>query len=141
MLDTLFFYGFALMVLGGGVLTIIGAILLSASHASFLGVAGGVLTGVGVLMAGGVLIFKRGKIIKEFSKGLAKGRLTFEQELDKRLSEKFDRVHTDIRNSVNPFFKYLRERELELGPLVDRGRNIHNRLLDLSDKFKKQCEK
>jgi signal recognition particle receptor subunit beta len=129
------------MLMGGGALTVIGAILLTASHASFLDITGGVLTGTGLLIAGGVLVVKKGKIIKEFLKGIAAGRQSFEQELEKRLTEKFDRVHADISKSVGPFFDYLRVRERELGPLVDRGRTIHNRLLDLSSRFKGQCEK
>ncbi len=127
-------------LMGGSALTVIGAILLSVSHASFLDITGGLLTGIGLLMAGGVLIVRKGKIIKDFSRGLDAGRQTFEQELEKKLTEKFDRVHMEISNSVNPFFNYISEREKALGPLVDRGRNIHDRLLELSDKFRKQCE-
>ncbi|MCP3953782.1 MAG: hypothetical protein GY697_16420 [Desulfobacterales bacterium] len=127
-------------LMGGSALTVIGAILLSASHASFLDITGGVLTGIGLLMAGGVLVVKKGKLLKEFSRGLAAGRQTFEEELERRLAEKFDRIHLDINNSVKPFFDYLTTREEALDPLVDRGRNIHDRLSVLSDTFKQQCE-
>ncbi len=127
-------------LMGGSALTVIGAILLSVSHASFLDITGGVLTGIGLLMAGGVLVVKKGKLLKEFSRGLAAGRQTFEEELERRLSEKFDRVHLDIYNSVKPFFDYLTMREEALEPLIDRGRSIHDRLSMLSDTFKQQSE-
>jgi len=127
-------------LMGGGALTVIGAILLSASHASFLDLTGGILTGAGLLMAGGVLVVKKGKLLKEFSRGLAEGRQTFEEELDRRLGEKFDRVHQDIAGSVQPFFDYLDTREKALDPLVDQGRGIHERLQALSDTFQKECE-
>ncbi len=127
-------------LMGGGALTVIGAILLTASHASFLDITGGVLTGAGLLMAGGVLVVKKGKILKEFSRGLAAGRQTFEQELENRLTVKFNRVHTEIGRSVDPFFEYLKVREGKLEPLVEQGRQIHSRLMDLSTEFTKQCE-
>ncbi len=127
-------------LMGGSALTVIGAILLSASHASFMDITGGVLTGIGLLMAGGVLVVKKGKLLKEFSRGLAEGRQTFEEELERRLAEKFDRVHLDINNSVKPFFDYLQTREKALDPLVDRGRDIHDRLGALSETFQQQCE-
>lgn len=127
-------------LMGGSALTVIGAILLSASHASFMDITGGVLTGIGLLMAGGVLVVKKGKLLKEFSRGLDEGRQTFEEELERRLAEKFDRVHLDINNSVKPFFDYLRTREKALDPLVDRGREIHDRLGALSETFQQQCE-
>ena len=127
-------------LMGGSALTVIGAILLSASHASFMDITGGVLTGIGLLMAGGVLVVKKGKLLKEFSRGLDEGRQTFEEELERRLAEKFDRVHLDINNSVKPFFDYLRTREKALDPLVDRGRDIHDRLGALSEIFQQQCE-
>lgn len=127
-------------LMGGSALTVIGAILLSASHATFLDLTGGILTGAGLLMAGGVLVVKKGKLLKEFSRGLAEGRQTFEEELQRRLGEKFDRVHQDIADSVQPFFAYLNTREKALDPLVDRGRKIHERLQALSDTFQKECE-
>lgn len=127
-------------LMGGSALTIIGAVLLAVSHASLLDLTGGVLTGIGLLMAGGVLVVKKGKLLREFSRGLAEGRRTFEEELEKRLGEKFDRVHQDIHNSVKPFFDYLGSREKALDPLVDSGRDIHDRLKALSDTFQKQCE-
>jgi len=127
-------------LMGGSALTVIGAILLSASHASFLDLTGGILTGTGLLMAGGVLVVKKGKLLKEFSRGLAEGRQTFEEELERRLGEKFDRVHQDIAGSVQPFFDYLDTREKALDPLVDQGRRIHERLQALSDTFQKECE-
>ena len=127
-------------LMGGSALTVIGAILLSASHASFLDLTGGILTGAGLLMAGGVLVVKKGKLLKEFSRGLAEGRQTFEEELERRLGEKFERVHLDIADSVQPFFEYLQTREKALDPLVDGGRRIHERLQALSDTFQKECE-
>jgi tRNA U34 5-carboxymethylaminomethyl modifying GTPase MnmE/TrmE len=127
-------------LMGGSALTLIGAVLLAVSHASLLDLTGGVLTGIGLLMAGGVLVVKKGKLLREFSRGLAEGRRTFEEELEKRLGEKFDRVHQDIHNSVKPFFDYLGSREKALDPLVDSGRDIHDRLKALSDTFQKQCE-
>lgn len=127
-------------LMGGSALTVIGAILLSASHASFMDITGGVLTGIGLLMAGGVLVVKKGKLLKEFSRGLDEGRQTFEEELERRLAEKFDRVHLDINASVKPFFDYLQTREKALDPLVERGRDIHDRLGALSNTFQQQCE-
>jgi hypothetical protein len=60
--------------------------------------------------------------------------------LERRLGEKFDLIHQDIHNSVQPFFDYLQTREKALDPLVDRGRHIHDRLLALSDTFEQQCK-
>ncbi|MBD3290367.1 GTP-binding protein, partial [candidate division KSB1 bacterium] len=71
-------------VMGGGILAIIGTLIMSVTHGAFFDVTGGILTSVGVVVAGGVLIFKKGKIIRTFEKGLDRGKKQFEEEMEKK---------------------------------------------------------
>jgi len=119
----------------GSALTLVGAVILASTHVTFLDITGGILTGAGVLLAGGVLVIKKGKIVREFRKALREGRSLFEKELHKGLSKNMDQLHNEIQESVSPFFHYIRDRQEKLDPLVDQGQQIHTRLMDFSKRL------
>jgi GTPase SAR1 family protein len=48
-------------LISGSALTLVGAVLLTTTHVAFLDITGGILTGLGVFMAGGVIMAKKGK--------------------------------------------------------------------------------
>ncbi len=118
-------------LLQGGLLTVIGIIMLT-THITFIDITGGILTGTGLLLAGGVLIFKKGKILRELDRQLLKGREEFETQLTRRLTEKLDNLHNDLAQSVAPFNTAVNRREAALTPLLETGKTIQTRLIDLT---------
>jgi GTPase SAR1 family protein len=107
--------------MGGGLLTIIGAIILSTTQVAFLDITGGILTGAGLLLAGGVLLFKKKKIVKEFKEGLDLGKTKFETELNEKLNSKLKLIYEDINRSFIPFYEYTETEENRLLPLLEKS--------------------
>ena len=106
--------------MGGGLLTVIGAIILSTTQVAFLDITGGLLTGAGLLITGGVLIFKKSKIIKQFKEGLDSGKEKFSQELSQKLNSKLNLIYEDINRSFLPFYEYTEQENNRLSPLVEK---------------------
>jgi predicted nucleic acid-binding Zn-ribbon protein len=71
----------------------------------------------------------------EFNRALAEGRQRLKEELTAKLAAKFDRVHENIRRSVNPFFDHVSGREKKIGPLMEQGEDIQKRILDLKKRI------
>lgn len=110
--------------MGGGLLTIIGTIILSTTQVTFMDITGGILTGAGLLIAGGVLIFKKSKIIKEFKKGLDSGKVKFESELTAKLNSKLNLIYEDINRSFIPFYEYTEAEKNRLEPLTEKSKSV-----------------
>jgi GTPase SAR1 family protein len=100
-------------LVGGGALTLVGGILLLTTHVAFLDITGGLMTGVGLLMAGGVLAVRRRKLMAVLGERLADGRRQLSEaaaDLTPRLSTLFE----DIKNSFRPYYHYVAEKEAHL---------------------------
>jgi GTPase SAR1 family protein len=121
-------------LISGSALTLVGALLLM-THVTLLDITGGILTGLGILIAGGVLVVKKNKIMSEFNRTLAEARKRLKEELTAKLTAKFDLVHANIRRSVEPFFNYVSDREQKIGPLMAQGEDIQKRILDLTKRI------
>ncbi|MEE4312826.1 MAG: dynamin family protein [candidate division KSB1 bacterium] len=113
-------------VFGGGVLAIIGTIIITAAHGAFFDVTGGILTGIGVLIASSVIIFRKGKIIRQLEKGLNAGKKQFEIELTEKLGAKLKIIYEDVNRSFVDFYEYVSREEETLLPLVEQFKDIHD---------------
>lgn len=119
-------------VMGGGILAIIGTIIMSVTHGAFFDITGGILTSVGVILAGGVLIFKKGKIIRTFEHGLDKGKKQFQTEMEIELTAKLKIIYEDINRSFTEFYDYIADEEKKLFPLLDQFKTIEKQFLEIS---------
>ncbi len=107
-------------LMGGGILTAVGAVILAVTHSIFFDITGGLLTGAGLFLAGGVLFVRKKKIIQQFERGLDRGGEAFEQELDERLSAKLHLLYDDIDRGFLPLYDYVQQEAERLAPLVDQ---------------------
>ena len=123
-------------VMGGGVLAILGTIILTVTNGAFFDITGGVLTSIGVLLASGVLLFKKGKIIRQFEQGLDNGKKKFESELTDKLTTKLKIVYEDINRSFMEFYDYVDIEEKKLLPLLENFDQIRTEFWGLSDLIK-----
>ncbi len=121
--------------MGGGLLTIIGAIILSTTQIAFMDITGGILTGAGLLIAGGVLIFKKSKIIREFKKGLDSGKSKFEEELSEKLNGKLSLIYEDINRSFIPFYEYTESEKERLTPLFETVKIVKDKFHKLKSEI------
>ncbi len=128
-------------VMGGGILAIIGTVIMSVTHGAFFDITGGILTSVGVILAGGVLIFKKGKIIRTFENGLDKGKKQFQAEMEKELTSKLKIIYEDINRSFSEFYDYIAEEEKKLFPLLNKFKLIEKQFVEIADKINADTNK
>lgn len=121
--------------MGGGLLAIVGAIILSTTQIAFLDITGGILTGAGLLIAGGVLLFKKSKIVKQFKRGLNSGKSIFESELTTKLNSKLSLIYEDINRNFIPFYEYTESEKNRLKPLFEKIKVIRENFLKLKNEI------
>lgn len=126
--------GMSSQLVSGSVMTVLGVILLT-THVTLLDITGGILTSIGMLMAGGVLLVKKGRIVRELNRTIADHRKRFAQELAEKLSQKVGMIHDDLDRSLTPFFENVDQREKTIGPLMDQGEDLHKRMIDLMQRI------
>ncbi len=121
--------------MGGGLLAIVGAIILSTTQIAFLDITGGILTGAGLIIAGGVLIFRKSKIIKQFKEGLDSGKTKFESELRTKLNIKLGLIYEDINRSFIPFYEYTESEKKRLTPLFEKIKSVKENFITLKNEI------
>jgi predicted GTPase len=107
-------------LVGGSALTALGAFLLTVTHGLFFDITGGLLTGVGLFLAGGVLFVRKGRLIQQFKEALAQGKNQFEAELTERMSQRLSLIYDDIDRNFLPLYEYVAQEEQRIAPLLDR---------------------
>jgi len=118
-------------LMGGSALTAIGALVLAVTHGLFFDITGGLLTGTGLLLAGGVLFIKKGRLLQQFKQGLEEGKARFEAELTERLSQRLDLIYDDIDRKFLPLYEYVSQEQQRITPLLaglEDFRRRHNEL-------------
>lgn len=107
-------------LVGGSALTAIGAFMLTVTHGLFFDITGGLLTGAGLFLAGGVLFVRKGRLVQKFEEGLAEGKTRFETELSERLSQRLNLIYDDIDRSFLPLYEYVSQEEQRIAPMLKR---------------------
>ena len=121
----------------GGAVAVIGAIIAGVVHVTLLDITGGVLTVVGLSIAGIAILWKRGRIINQFESGLDKGKEQFHQELKEKLAVDLRVVYSEIEKVFRGFFDYLQFREQELKPQIELLDGVKADLLHLATEVRK----
>lgn len=83
-------------VMKGGIIAVAGALLSLVAQGAVFDATGGILSALGILGAGGVILFKRNKVLKEFKKSIANSRDRFSRELQQRFHKRTDLIFEDI---------------------------------------------
>ena len=108
-------------LVGGSAMTLVGALMLAASHVPFLDVTGGILTGTGLILTGGVLAARRGRMRRELETRLRENRTRLGTELEARLMAEVEKRFTQIGGRIDPLTAYVAERHAALAALDERG--------------------
>lgn len=83
-------------VLKGGVIAAAGALLSLIAQGAVFDATGGALSAVGILGAGGIILFKRSRMIREFRKSIEEMNREFSIELKNRFVNKMNLIFDDI---------------------------------------------
>ena len=114
-------------LMGGSALTAIGALVLAVTHGLFFDITGGLLTGTGLFLAGGVLFIQKGRLVQQFKDGLAEGKERFETELSERLSQRLSLIYDDIDRNFLPLYEYVSQEEQRIAPLLKGLEDLRRR--------------
>lgn len=104
----------------GTALAVVGGIIAVVTNIVVLDITAGLLSAAGLTLAGGVLIFKRGRIGREFREGLLQGKKQFEKDIKLKLGDKLNIIYEQIEASFADFFALVDKRERHLQPIADR---------------------
>jgi hypothetical protein len=114
-------------LVGGSALTAVGAFFLAVTHGLFFDITGGILTSVGLLLAGGVLFVRKNKLIAQLEENLEKGGAQFKAELEERLSSRLNMIFDDIDRNFLALYEYVAQEEARLNPVFDQLQDLKQR--------------
>ena len=118
---------------GGSLLAVVGVVIMCATNLSFVDFTGGVLTSVGVLVAGIALVWRRKKLLEEFRRGLDSGRVHFERDLRDHLAASLRGIYSGIADVFGNFDGFLDLREKELLPKLADLAKVHGGLTGIQN--------
>jgi ribosome biogenesis GTPase A len=110
--------------IGGGVATVAGTAIAALTEIVILDIIGTAFAGVGLLFAGGTLVLKKRKIIRQFEEKLDSEKSRFERELSAKLSSKLDIIYEEIERNFANIYSYVAEEEQKILPLVEQFNQI-----------------
>ena len=110
--------------LGGGAATVAGTAIAALTEIVLLDIIGTAFAGVGLLFAGGTLVLKKRKIIKQFEDKLDGEKARFKSELSTKLNSKLDIIYEEIERNFIDIYNYVAEEEQKVLPLLDRFKEI-----------------
>ncbi len=111
-------------LVGGSALTAVGAFFLVVTHGLFFDITGGILTGTGLLLAGGVMFFRRNKLIAQLEANLDAGGQQFTSELNQRLSDRLNLIFDDIDRNFLALYEYVAQEAARLEPVFDQLQDL-----------------
>ncbi|MEM8674391.1 MAG: dynamin family protein [Cyanobacteria bacterium P01_G01_bin.67] len=110
--------------LGGGAATVAGTAIAALTEIVLLDIIGTAFAGVGLLFAGGTLVLKKRKIIKQFEDKLDREKTRFKSELSTKLNSKLDIIYEEIERNFINIYNYVEAEEQKVLPLVEQFQQI-----------------
>lgn len=119
--------------LGGSAATVAGTAIAALTEVVLLDIIGTAFAGVGLLFAGGSLVLKKRKIIRQFEEKLDQEKIRFESELSAKLTSKLDIIYEEIERNFANIYSYVGAEEEKVIPLVDQFKEIEQEAAKLVD--------
>lgn len=117
--------------IGGGAATVAGTAIAALTEIVLLDIIGTAFAGVGLLFAGGTLVLKKRKIIKQFEDKLDNEKSRFESELSVKLNSKLDIIYEEIERNFINIYNYVEDEEQKILPLLDQFNQIEQEVKQL----------
>ena len=111
-------------LVGGGAATVAGTAIAALTEIVLLDIIGTAFAGVGILFAGGTLVLKKRKIIKQFEDKLDREKARFQREISDKLNSKLDIIYEEIERNFINIYDYVSAEEQKVYPLVERFQEI-----------------
>lgn len=114
----------------GGVAAVGGTLALI-TQASVLDITGGIATGLGLAVASGIAVTKKGKYINAVKEALSAKRQEFEQDLQTRLSSYFGQIKEKVNDQFADFDHHLQSESVQIKQYNVLAQNLKNELQDV----------
>jgi GTPase SAR1 family protein len=124
-------------VLKGGAIAAAGAILAVIAQGAVFDATGGILSALGILGAGGIILFKRNRLIKEFKKNIDESNQKFHSELQNRFERRLDLIFGDIGRLFENLDKHISVESEKLENAEVLFNQQQKVLLNISEEIKK----
>ncbi|MBE9059451.1 dynamin family protein [cf. Phormidesmis sp. LEGE 11477] len=111
-------------VAGGGLLAVIGGTIAAVTEVVILDIIGSVFLGVGVLLAGGVLVAKRRRLIQKLDTELERNKARFEATVSEQLNARLSGIYDEIGASFVDLYDYVDKERESLTPLIHQFEQI-----------------
>ncbi|WMX12691.1 MULTISPECIES: dynamin family protein [unclassified Aureispira] len=118
----------------GGVAAVGGA-LTFITQISVLDITGGIATGLGLLLAGGIAFSKKGKYIADVKEALAQKRVLFEETLTQNLSSYFNQIKLKINDQFVDFDYHLKSEANQIKEYDKVAHQLKNELKEVERKI------
>lgn len=112
----------------GGIAAIGGALAII-TNLSILDITGGIATGLGILVAGGIAVTQKGKYIRAVKEALAKKRVEFEESLNNNLSSYFQQIKSKINDLFADFDHHLKSESQQIKDYDKMALALKNELI------------
>ena len=124
--------GVAPGVAGGGLLAVIGGTIAAVTEVVILDIIGSVFLGVGVLLAGGVLVAKRRRLIQKLDTELERNKARFETTVSEQLNARLSGIYDEIGASFSELYDYVDNERESLMPLIQQFERIQHQTKTLA---------
>jgi GTPase SAR1 family protein len=119
-------------VAGGGLLAVLGGAITAITEIAIVDIIGTVFLGVGVLLAGGVLVAKRRRLIQKLDNELDRNKERFESTVSEQLNAKLSLIYAEIDRSFADLYTYVEQERTSIAPLVRQFETIQESTQSLS---------
>lgn len=116
--------GIVPLAASGSALALVGGVIALSTNLVVLDITGGLLSAAGLTVAGGMLFWKRARIVRDFSQGLERGKKQFEQDIRVKLVDKLKIIYEQIDKSFFEFYDLVETRTKELKAPQERLAHI-----------------
>lgn len=106
----------------------VGAVIAMIAQHSVLDVTGGVVTGLALLVAGGIAQFKKGKYIKQVKHTFKENREKLQLELDSQLLSYFEKIKESVNSQFFEFDHALKTERVQIKHFDEVAENVHKKL-------------
>ncbi len=117
--------------LGGSAATVAGTLIATITEVVLLDILGVAFAGVGLVIAGGTIFFKRKKIIQKFEQKLDQEKDKFTEAISSKLNSQLSIIYEEIERNFIDIYDYVEKEENKIIPLVGRYEQIQARSTEL----------
>lgn len=119
----------------GSIIAVIGGILMGVTHTMVFDITGGILTTLGLSLAGIYTAVKKGEVIEEFKTEITVGRQKLKEQVEEKLKTYIKEIKTKIDNNFLEFDTFVNEEHNNLNNLNTNFNLVYEKFNKLNNEL------